>query len=155
MSGQAIMYSLCLCLCLSLSVSLSLSLSLCQSLSLSVSLSLSLCQSLSLSLSVSLSLSLLYMYIYIYPTSLPLLTPVCFYERYSRQRHRSPPSYDLLKKTRKKTVLYSRRRYGGCFARQSICSVISLHSGMSRNFRKWVSTINTFQSGLSIRYPLI
>ena len=141
------MYSLCLCLCLSLSVSLSLSL--CQSLSLSVSLSLSLCQSL------SLSLSLLYMYIYIYPTSLPLLTPVCFYERYSRQRHRSPPSYDLLKKTRKKTVLYSRRRYGGCFARQSICSVISLHSGMSRNFRKWVSTINTFQSGLSIRYPLI
>ena len=43
----------------------------------------------------------------------------------------------------------------GCFARQSICSVVSLHSGMSRqythiSFRSWMSTINTVQSGLPI-----
>ena len=35
----------------------------------------------------------------------------------------------------------------GCFARQSICSVISFHSGMSRavhpqNFGRWMSSIN-------------
>ena len=43
----------------------------------------------------------------------------------------------------------------GCFARQCICSVISLHSGMSRadthrSFRRWMSTIDSFQSGLPI-----
>ena len=44
----------------------------------------------------------------------------------------------------------------GCFARQSVCSVVSLHSGMSRAvhpqefFGRWMSTINTFRSGLPI-----
>ena len=41
-----------------------------------------------------------------------------------------------------------------CLACQSICSVISLHSGMSRNshwsFRRWLPTIDTFQSGFSV-----
>ena len=46
----------------------------------------------------------------------------------------------------------------GCFARQSVCSVISLHSGMSRavhprhrSLRRWRSTTGTFRSGLPIR----
>ena len=38
----------------------------------------------------------------------------------------------------------------GCFARQCICSVVSLHSGMSRSFRRWMLTIDTFQSGLPV-----
>ena len=43
----------------------------------------------------------------------------------------------------------------GCFACQSICSVISLHSSMSRavhsqEFWRWMLTIDTFQSGLPI-----
>ena len=43
-----------------------------------------------------------------------------------------------------------------CFARQSTCLVTSLYSGMSRavrvyrSFRRWMSTIDTFQSGLPI-----
>ena len=43
----------------------------------------------------------------------------------------------------------------GCFSRQSICSVVSLHSNVSRavthrSFRRCMSTIDTFQSGLPI-----
>jgi len=44
----------------------------------------------------------------------------------------------------------------GCFPSQSVCSVISLHSSMSRavyplrSFWGWMSTIDTFQSGLPI-----
>ena len=45
----------------------------------------------------------------------------------------------------------------GCFVRQSVCSVISLHSGMSRavypqefSFRRWLSTLDTFKSGRPI-----
>ena len=43
----------------------------------------------------------------------------------------------------------------GCFSRQSVCSVISLHSGMSRavhpqGFRKGMSTSDPFQSGFPI-----
>ena len=46
----------------------------------------------------------------------------------------------------------------GCFASQSICSTISLHSGMSkgqythRSFWKWTLTIDTFHYGLSIPF---
>ena len=44
-----------------------------------------------------------------------------------------------------------------CYGRQFIHSVVSLHSGMSRavhpqKFRRWVSTIATFQSALPILF---
>ena len=46
----------------------------------------------------------------------------------------------------------------GCFSRQSVCSVISLHSGMSKavltctrvSRRRWMLNIDTYQSGLPI-----
>ena len=43
----------------------------------------------------------------------------------------------------------------GCFARQSVCSVLTLHSSMSRQYthrslQRWMLTIGTFQSGLPI-----
>ena len=43
----------------------------------------------------------------------------------------------------------------GCFSRHCVCSVISLHTGMLKvvhpqSVRRWMSTIDTFQSGLPI-----
>ena len=45
----------------------------------------------------------------------------------------------------------------GCFAHQSICSVVSIHFGMFRvvhpqSFLRWILTIDTFQSGLPISF---
>ena len=38
----------------------------------------------------------------------------------------------------------------GCFSHQSTCSVVFLHSNVSRSFRGCMSTFGTFQSGLPI-----